>query len=170
MPFGEEIHAGVGARDTATHKYSVNDNVRQRFTTYQRDDETSLDFAEARYYNSAHGRFTALDPLLASGRSADPQTFNRYAYVMNNPIIATDPSGMLPVYWRVVNGNTEFSDGKPKDDGNGTWMRYKGGELITTTTNGDRIVINSNGIVNLGNAAALDFGQTGCNDGRSGEQ
>jgi RHS repeat-associated protein len=68
--------------------------VRQKFTGYERDDETGLDFAEARYYYNNHGRFTAVDPLLASGRSADPQTFNRYAYVMNRPLILTDSTGL----------------------------------------------------------------------------
>lgn len=51
-------------------------------------------FAEARMYQNLHGRFTAVDPLLASGKSANPQTFNRYVYVMNNPLIYTDPTGL----------------------------------------------------------------------------
>ncbi len=45
-------------------------------------------------YENRHGRFTAVDPLLASGKSADPQTFNRYVYVMNNPLVLTDPTGL----------------------------------------------------------------------------
>ena len=53
--------------------------MRQRFTGYQKDVETSLDFAEARMYANTYGRFTAVDPLLASGKSANPQTFNRLA-------------------------------------------------------------------------------------------
>jgi Pretoxin HINT domain len=32
-------------------------------------------------------------PLLASGKSADPQSFNRYAYVENNPLARVDPDG-----------------------------------------------------------------------------
>lgn len=68
--------------------------MRKQFTGYERDNETDLDFAEARYYNPMHGRFTAVDPLLASGRSADPQTFNRYAYTMNRPLILTDSTGL----------------------------------------------------------------------------
>ena len=71
MPFGEEILAGVGARDTANLKYSASgiDNVRQRFTGYEKDIETgnidtALDFAEARMYQARHGRFTSPDPLL----------------------------------------------------------------------------------------------------------
>jgi RHS repeat-associated protein len=94
MPFGEELNVGVGGR-SATNKYSATtDNVRQKFTGYEKDDETGLDFAEARYYNNLHGRFTAVDPMLASGKSADPQTFNRYAYVSNNPTNSIDPTGM----------------------------------------------------------------------------
>jgi RHS repeat-associated protein len=93
MAFGEEIAVGVGGRAT-TSKYGQSDSVRQRFTGYQKDEETGLDFAEARYYNDAHGRFTAVDPLLASGKSANPQTFNRYVYSMNRPLIMTDPTGM----------------------------------------------------------------------------
>ena len=95
MPFGEEVTADQTYR-TAAHKYGVGDNVRQKFTGYERDDETGLDFAEARYYNDNHGRFTAVDPLIASGKSANPQTFNRYAYVMNRPMILIDPTGLDP--------------------------------------------------------------------------
>jgi RHS repeat-associated protein len=150
MPFGEEIYAGIGGRDTATHKYSANDNVRQGFTGYEKDRETGLDFAEARYYNSNHGRFTAIDPLLASGKSANPQTFNRYVYVMNNPTNLTDPSGMLPVYYRTLaNGDIEWSDAD-HSNGKGGWRRYRGGEQTFTATNGNRYIINRNGITNLG--------------------
>jgi hypothetical protein len=53
-----------------------------------------LDFAEARYYNDKFGRFTAVDPLLASGKSADPQTFNRYAYALNRPLRLVDSTGL----------------------------------------------------------------------------
>lgn len=94
MPFGEEIVAMAETHRTPGDKYGVGDGVRQKFTGYERDEETGLDFAEARYYYNNHGRFTAVDPLLASGKSADPQTFNRYAYTMNRPLILTDPTGL----------------------------------------------------------------------------
>jgi RHS repeat-associated protein len=96
MPFGEEIYANIGGR-TENQKYTQNgvDNIRKRFTGYEKDTETGLDFAEARYYHNEHGRFTAVDPLLASGKSANPQTFNRYSYTMNNPVNLIDPSGMI---------------------------------------------------------------------------
>lgn len=94
MPFGEEIAPGAETHRTAANKYGVGDGVRQKFTGYERDEDTGLDFAEARYYYSNHGRFTAVDPLLASGKSANPQTFNRYAYTMNRPLVLTDPTGL----------------------------------------------------------------------------
>ncbi|MCC7307410.1 MAG: hypothetical protein IT173_07580 [Acidobacteria bacterium] len=60
--------------------------------------ETSLDFAEARMYANTYGRFTAVDPLLASGKSANPQTFNRYIYVLNNPLTLVDRTGTFPEF------------------------------------------------------------------------
>lgn len=95
LPFGEELFADGTYRKTSDN-YSTTgiDAVRQRFTGYQKDTETGLDFAEARMYQNQHGRFTAIDPLLASGKSAIPQTFNRYSYVNNKPLRLVDPSGL----------------------------------------------------------------------------
>src|SRR5215208_3445683 len=86
MPFGEEVYEG--------RQGYGGDSVRQRFTGYERDSETNLDYAQARYYASIQGRFSSPDPLLASGRPAQPQTWNRYSYVLNNPLRMTDPTGM----------------------------------------------------------------------------
>jgi len=95
LPFGEELYAD-GVHRTVAGKYSQTgqDGVRKRFTGYEKDPETSLDFAQARMYANTYGRFTAVDPLLASGKSANPQTFNRYTYVLNNPLLLTDPTGL----------------------------------------------------------------------------
>jgi RHS repeat-associated protein len=62
------------------------DTNRKKFTGYERDTETGLDFAQARYYSNAQGRFTSPDPLMASAKATDPQSWNRYAYVVNNPL------------------------------------------------------------------------------------
>lgn len=66
---------------------------RQNFTGKERDNETGLDYFEARYYSNLQGRFTSADPLLASAELSDPQTWNRYAYGTNNPVGFTDPTG-----------------------------------------------------------------------------
>lgn len=92
LPFGEELPTVYGGR-TPQQGY-VADNVRQKFTSYERDPETSLDYAQARYYSSTQGRFTSVDPLPASGLTLNPQTFNRYSYVFNRPLRYVDPSGL----------------------------------------------------------------------------
>jgi RHS repeat-associated protein len=94
QPFGEELNANNATNRLDTQKYNYGeDSVRKRFTGYEKDQETGLDFAESRYYNNKHGRFTAVDPLLASGKSSNPQTFNRYVYVGNNPLTRVDTDG-----------------------------------------------------------------------------
>ncbi len=92
LPFGEELFAGIGGR-TTTLGYSPG-NVRQQFTLYERDNETNLDYAQARYYSSGQGRFTGVDPV--GGNVVDPQTLNGYSYVANNPLTAVDPDGRYP--------------------------------------------------------------------------
>jgi len=59
--------------------------------TGQRLDATGLMFYNARYYDSAIGRFISAD---TTGPDAgNPQVLNRYAYTGNNPLKYTDPSG-----------------------------------------------------------------------------
>lgn len=89
-PFGDELS---GSGRTGDYKQ---DSVRQQFTGQERDRESGLDFFDARYYSSVQGRFMSIDPLAASGNATNPQTWNRYAYVLNNPIKFVDPTGMAP--------------------------------------------------------------------------
>ena len=92
-PFGQELPVGVGGRTTG--QGFVTDTARKKFTGYERDQDTGLDFAQARYYAPTLGRFTSVDPLMASGSTGNPQSFNRYSYVLNNPLNATDPTGLF---------------------------------------------------------------------------
>jgi RHS repeat-associated protein len=64
-----------------------------KFTGKERDTESGLDYFVARYYGSNLGRFMTPDPLLTTLRSENPQTLNRYAYTLNNPLRYTDPTG-----------------------------------------------------------------------------
>jgi RHS repeat-associated protein len=83
FPFGESWYSSSG-----------NEFV---FTSYQRDAESGLDYAMARYYDSTVGRFCSADPL--GGHPDNPQTWNRYAYVGNDPVNLTDPSGRGWLNW-----------------------------------------------------------------------
>lgn len=93
LPFGEEVGAGVGGRTTA-QGYNQLDSVRQGFTGYEKDTETGLNYAHARYQSPTMGRFTSTDPILIKdSRLSDPQQLNLYAYARNNPLKYIDPNG-----------------------------------------------------------------------------
>jgi RHS repeat-associated protein len=140
LPFGEEILVGIGGR-TAEQGY-ITDTVRQKFTQKERDNESGLDYFEARYYSSAQGRFTSVDPGNAGARRKDPQSWNAYDYGRNNPLRYIDPDGTtyrlydLDGNWQDISDENAdewrkkdgvvFKDGKIFDkDGNqlGTYRR-----------------------------------------------
>jgi RHS repeat-associated protein len=125
-PFGEEID-GTGGRTTGLSYGS--DSVRKQFTGYERDNEDGLDFAQARYLNSGHGRFTSPDPYnvifekegaenekrgkgeeLLNNYLTQPQNWNRYVYVWNNPLRNTDPNGEKVYVVLYTTGNGEAED------------------------------------------------------------
>lgn len=79
-PFGE-----------ARQQPAANDND-EGYTGHINDSDTGIVYMQARYYDPAIGRFLSGDPVgFASG---GPAYFNRYAYVMNNPLSMVDPTGM----------------------------------------------------------------------------
>jgi RHS repeat-associated protein len=93
LPFGQEIQSGYGGRTTGM-KYALTDGLRQQFTAKERDSESGLDYFGARYYSGAQGRFISTDPLLASGTTSDPQSWNRFSYALCNPLKYIDPTGL----------------------------------------------------------------------------
>jgi uncharacterized protein RhaS with RHS repeats len=66
-----------------------------------------VDF-QGRYYGSALGRFSSPDPGSAGVDITDPQSWNAYAYVGNNPLAYTDPTGMAQ---EDANGSCKPEDG-----------------------------------------------------------
>jgi RHS repeat-associated protein len=64
----------------------------KRFTG-QRLDDTGLYYYGARYYDPTIGRFISPDSIIQN--PANPQTFNRYTYALNNPLRYIDPSGNI---------------------------------------------------------------------------
>lgn len=65
-----------------------------KFTGKERDAESGNDNFGARYFASSWGRFLSPDPSNAGARTIDPQSWNGYAYVGNNPLRFTDSTGM----------------------------------------------------------------------------
>ena len=85
LPYGEEIDSQYGGRSGITgYTSTLLDGPTQKFTAKERDTESNLDYFLARYYSGAQGRFTSPDP--GAYKLEDPQTFNRYAFVNNNPL------------------------------------------------------------------------------------
>ena len=83
LPFGELLnYSGCSGSGGTSHK----------FTGKERDAESGLDYFGARYYGSNMGRFMSPDSTGYSGLT-NPQSWNLYAYTLNNPLRYIDPSG-----------------------------------------------------------------------------
>jgi RHS repeat-associated protein len=93
LPFGEDFG------ESGTQE-------KHHFTTFERDLETALDYAINRYDNVSLGRFQSADPYRASGYIVDPQSWNRYSYVRNDPIGLVDPTGQ----WSEGGGFPDIGD------------------------------------------------------------
>jgi RHS repeat-associated protein len=103
LPFGEEIPGTVGAR-SALADYRPADLPRHRFTGKERDRESGLDYFGARYFSAASGRFTGADPDNAGAMLIEPQSWNGYAYTLNNPLKYVDPDGeAIETVWDAAN-------------------------------------------------------------------
>jgi RHS repeat-associated protein len=100
LPFGYEYNP-----QPTTNNY--------RFTGYERDTESGLDYANQRYLSSQLARFSSPDPM--SGSLTNPQSLNKYTYALNNPLKFTDPTGAF----------AEPYDGG--DDGGGGFFSAIGG-------------------------------------------
>jgi len=85
QPFGKKArHENyVGGASSASHY----------FAAYYEDEESGLMYLQARYYDPELGRFITPDTIVQDPSSS--QTFNRYSYCGNNPIMRTDPSGHI---------------------------------------------------------------------------
>ncbi len=75
---------------------SGNNNLNtKKFTGYERDNATGLDYANARMYNNGRGRFMTPDTKgLGSANTRRPETLNRYSYTHNDPVNFVDPTGL----------------------------------------------------------------------------
>ncbi|HYM01279.1 MAG TPA: RHS repeat-associated core domain-containing protein, partial [Blastocatellia bacterium] len=97
LPFGEEIQAMPDLQATGRSSvagYGASDDTTQRFTSKERDTESGLDYFGARYYSSSQGRFSSCDPNAVTKENfVNPQRWNLYVYVNNNPLASRDPNG-----------------------------------------------------------------------------
>jgi RHS repeat-associated protein len=112
FPYGDEL------------PLSEPSDERMRFTAHERDfiAPQSLgvdkDYLHAREYKPWMGRFLSTDPAGYSASQGQPQSWNRYSYVLNNPLNLVDPFGLAAEC--------------PTDNGAGTPVCY---EEITVNAN-----------------------------------
>jgi RHS repeat-associated protein len=97
LPFGDGLSCS-GATDPSPN----------HLTGKARDSETGMDYFGARYYGSPIARFTSPDPRNEAAQAIEPQSWNAYSYVANNPLRNVDPDGRD--YWVSLFG--------------GDWQRY----------------------------------------------
>jgi RHS repeat-associated protein len=83
LPFGEDL--GMSGTQENHH-----------FTSYESDGESGTDYAVNRQYAQGVGRFMRVDSYNPSGDLSDPQSLNRYAYVLDDPTNRLDPTGLIP--------------------------------------------------------------------------
>lgn len=94
QPFGGEIGGGVGSRVNDS-LYGQADSARQKYAGMETDDGSNNSHTLWRKYDSSSGRWTTTDPYGGSMNVADPQSFNRYTYVNNDPVNRQDPTGLI---------------------------------------------------------------------------
>lgn len=82
----------------------------QKFTTFDRDNESGLDYGMARMYASTHGRFTKPDPVSSGSNLKSPRTWNAYVYSGNDPVNFKDENGKWSTPTHVDIMNRAFDD------------------------------------------------------------
>ena len=83
LPFGDAQTTTSGTDLDAYH-----------YAQLDYDSETATSHAQFRQYSSTQGRWMRPDPYMGSYDFSNPQSMNRYAYALNNPLSYIDPTGL----------------------------------------------------------------------------
>ncbi|MFC2018022.1 RHS repeat-associated core domain-containing protein [Chloroflexota bacterium] len=89
-------------------RYQSGSLTTDKLFTGQRLDDTGLYYYNARYYDATIGRFISADSIVPDW--TNPQSYNRYSYVLNNPLKYTDPTGHAEGDW--WDPRTHYEKGK----------------------------------------------------------
>ena len=150
FPFGDSLYCAGSANNT-------DDN----FAGMTYDLEDPMYHASFREYSPVQGRWIRPDPAgLAAVDPTNPQTWNRYAYVMNNPVSAVDPLGLWCV-WEDGTHDDDPSEGGASSgdcvDQGGHWDQF---DTITGIFQQNGIVTQMNtiwGTVTAANGLGTSF-------------
>ncbi len=123
-------------QDIEYHPYGVTVGTASadhyRFTGKERDTESGLDNFRFRYYASTMGRFMSADD--GTDQDGDnPQSWNLYSYVRNNPLKYTDPDGHDCIY--IDNDSGKMTGFNRGDCDNSTEEKANSGVYVNGTVN-----------------------------------
>jgi RHS repeat-associated protein len=90
-----EVNFTAGAWTVSAPAQSSTNETHRGFTGHEMLDAVSLVHMNGRIYDPLTARFLSPDPFVQSPDNL--QSLNRYAYVLNNPLSFTDPSGF---FWK----------------------------------------------------------------------
>ena len=101
LPFGERLLDGLPG---------VPKSLR-RYTNHEEDPDSNAIYMQARTYLAAYGKFAQVDPAYDQTKD-DPESWNLYNYVTNNPVTHTDPDGRYQV---TIDGLTTVNNNQNLD-------------------------------------------------------
>ncbi len=87
-----------------------NTNNAPKYNSQELDKETGFYFYNARHYDPQVSRFVTADTVVP--RENDTQSWNRFSYCVNNPIILKDPSGHEDIVVAQVPGKNDRLESK----------------------------------------------------------
>jgi RHS repeat-associated protein len=143
FPFGMEAESSGG------------DELRQKFTGHERDNSVGLDYMMARSCRMPLGRFLEPDPYDGSMRPEQPQSWNRYAYVSNNPLNAGDPDGYTE---ETVISHAGGSAGGGRED---VQVTSAGNDEPSSLAEGGEAAVDYIGGIARGISSSMSFGYCG---------
>jgi RHS repeat-associated protein len=110
LPFGDGLNSFADQYAPPT----ADDSTPLYFTSKERDTESGNDYFGARYYGSSMGRMLSPDSGVDQ-HPEDPQSWNLYSYVGNNPLVRTDPTGEFTCDSKTVSA-TQCENAHASDD------------------------------------------------------
>ena len=126
-----------------------------QFTGLEQGTENSSDHAWFRNYSTEQSRWLRPDPYNGSYDLLNPQSFNRYAYVGNNPLSFVDPFGLEMVTTCDASGNCVTMDDGTGEGGGGGGGGYSCGDNCVGVIAGSPPTIDP-GTVSLGDLLPPD--------------
>jgi RHS repeat-associated protein len=140
--------------------YASSGSIDASFTGQNQDTLAGLYDFLFREYDPNQSRWTSPDPAgLGSVDPSTPQSWNRYVYVLNNPLRLTDPFGLYTCIYLSDDGNSiEFSDTESDSQTCTDTGGQEGVPDQSVTVNGDDPGAGDGlgGIVGGGGGSALD--------------